>query len=419
MDQKDQRLRIAFFSAYLVGALVLLLTGWLAYRSLEMLVDKAHWVDHTNQVLLISQTALSLLKDAETGQRGYALSRDSAYLEPYFTGVNSLEYYLSALQSLTQDNAKQQARLPAIRKAIEQKLQVMEQAIALTNTRPERLPAFYASKEGKKRMDQVRRLLLAFEQEEKRLLSLRISALDASCRRAQYTVYWIIISYVMIVLVTFTVLKYLLRKRVEYEIQLRSLNEQLHLTNQELAVSNEELSATNEELNTTNEELQTTNEELSSTNEALHAAQQQLEQIRQELESSVLERTADLEQSQQRFRLMVEALPHKAFTATPEGEITYYNGRWYEYTGITRQSTPPKTWESIVPTQEYDQLAAIWETVLKTGEALELKNRFKRADGEYRWHLTRALPIRSEQGEITLWVGTATDIHEDITRAQQ
>jgi PAS domain S-box-containing protein len=419
MDQKDQRLRIAFFTAYLVGALVLLLTGWLAYRSLEMLVDKATWVDHTNQVLRSSQATLSLLKDAETGQRGYALSRDSAYLEPYFTGIDSLDYYVSTLQSLTRDNARQQALIPGIRTAIEQKLQVMERAIALTNTHPERLSAFYASKEGKKRMDQVRRVLFAFEQEEKRLLAVRTTALDASIRRAQYTVYWIIISYVVIVLVTFTVLKYLLRKRVEYESQLRSLNEQLHLTNQELAVTNQELSATNEELNTTNEELQTTNEELSSTNEALHAAQQQLEQIRQELESRVLQGTSDLEQSQERFRLMVEALPHKAFTATPQGEIIYYNGRWYEYTGLARQGTPPQTWENVIPPREYELMAATWTRALKTGEALEMKNRFKRADGEYRWHLTRALPIRNEQGEITMWVGTATDIHEEITREQQ
>jgi PAS domain S-box-containing protein len=419
MTQQKSSLRLTFFSAYLIGALVLLVTGWLAYQSLHLLIEKNRWVDHTSQVILTSERTLSLLKDAETGQRGYALSRDSTYLEPYFHSIDSVAPLVSALASLTRDNPRQQARIPTIKEAIDQKLRVMEQGIELTNTHPERLLAFYASRQGKQRMDQVRELLLAFEQEEKRLLAQRTQELDESILKAQYTVYWIVISYVLVVLVMFTVVKYFLRKQEEDERQLQRLYGQLELTNQELASVNEELSATNEELHATNEELQTTNEELSATNEALHASQKQLEQVQCELEHLVQERTLSLEQSQKRFRLLVETLPQMAFMATAQGEITFFNLRWYEYTGLAQQADVNESWKEVIHPHDLALTLTQWEHALQTGESFEIKNRFRRAsDGQYRWHLSQALPLRDEHGQIVHWVGSNTDIHKEIEREE-
>ncbi|MDJ1485612.1 CHASE3 domain-containing protein [Cytophagaceae bacterium YF14B1] len=269
MAQKDQKLRITFFIAYLTGALVLLLTGLLAYQSMRLLIDKSKWVNHTHQVLLTTETVLSLLKDAESGQRGYSLTKDSTYLEASFQGIDSVEYSIIRLESLTRDNPTQQARIPAIWQAVQKKIEVTVQGIELTNTHPEKMNEFYQSKVGKQRMDQIKRLLFIFEQEEHRLLGIRTRELDQSILRAQYSIYWIIISYVLIVLLTFTVIKYLLQKREGYESQLTLLNEQLQQTNDELAHTNQQLAHTNEELQTTNEELLITNERLHYSNTEL------------------------------------------------------------------------------------------------------------------------------------------------------
>ncbi|RRB04277.1 PAS domain-containing sensor histidine kinase [Larkinella rosea] len=120
-----------------------------------------------------------------------------------------------------------------------------------------------------------------------------------------------------------------------------------------------------------------------------------------------------VEASELRFRTLLETIPHMTWTNTPVGEVTFYNQQWYTYTGLDFQQTKDWGWQAMVHPDDLPFTLETYLKALETGTIFVVENRYRRAsDGMYRWHLNRALPIRDETGTITLWVGTATDIHE-------
>jgi PAS domain S-box-containing protein len=124
-----------------------------------------------------------------------------------------------------------------------------------------------------------------------------------------------------------------------------------------------------------------------------------------------------MQESVERQRLILEAMPQIAWTAMPTGEVTYYNQRWYDYTGQPRQQTELENWQAFThPEESYSSLENILK-VLASGEVNEIKIRIRRAsDAAFRWHLVRATPIRNDQHQLILWIGTCTDIHDETLR---
>lgn len=116
-------------------------------------------------------------------------------------------------------------------------------------------------------------------------------------------------------------------------------------------------------------------------------------------------------EGEERNRLMVDALPHIAWTNGPNGARDYYNQRWYEYSGLTVEETQAGGWEDIMHPEDIPQAAAIWDTAIEAGEAWGAEYRLRRSDGTFRLHLGRSEPIRAA-GKIIRWVGTATDIED-------
>jgi PAS domain S-box-containing protein len=119
-----------------------------------------------------------------------------------------------------------------------------------------------------------------------------------------------------------------------------------------------------------------------------------------------------LKESEQLFRFLADAIPHKLWTSAPDGSATYYNKGWYEYSGFDNfEELKAKIWDMLHPD---DKAIAIieWPKVIARGEPMQMEQRFRRHDGEYRWHLTRFSAHHDDNGQISLWVGTSTDIHE-------
>ncbi len=119
-----------------------------------------------------------------------------------------------------------------------------------------------------------------------------------------------------------------------------------------------------------------------------------------------------LEAEKQRFRTLLEAMPNLAWTTDAFGEPTFANSQWYEYTGLTQQQIMDQGWEKSVHPRDFALGLIAKQAALTTGGIFEGEYRLQRADGQYRWHLARALPVRDILGKITSWVGTLTDIHE-------
>jgi PAS domain S-box-containing protein len=126
-----------------------------------------------------------------------------------------------------------------------------------------------------------------------------------------------------------------------------------------------------------------------------------------EQELAALERVGE-----ERYRQLADAMPQIVWTADPDGATTYFNRRWFEYTGMDVADAGTNAWHVVVHPDDQPLAVARRDTTLRSGETFEAEYRFRSRDGEYRWHLGRAVPIRDDHGQIAFWVGTATDIHD-------
>jgi PAS domain S-box-containing protein len=119
-----------------------------------------------------------------------------------------------------------------------------------------------------------------------------------------------------------------------------------------------------------------------------------------------------LRESEARFRQLADAMPQIVFAATPEGNVDYFNRQWYEYTGVPEGETSFESWKHVHSPEGLARVMKAWPESLRTGQPYEIEYSLRRHDGEWRWHLGRALPIRDDSGRIVRWYGTNTDIHD-------
>ena len=124
-----------------------------------------------------------------------------------------------------------------------------------------------------------------------------------------------------------------------------------------------------------------------------------------------------LRESEQQFRMLADTMPLLAWYANPDGYIPWYNQRWYEYTGTTLDGMKGWNWQSVHDPEDVARVAAKWRAALASGEPWEDQFRLRRHDGELRWFLSRALPLRDRHGRIVRWFGTNVDI-DDQKRAE-
>src|SRR5262245_58597743 len=119
-----------------------------------------------------------------------------------------------------------------------------------------------------------------------------------------------------------------------------------------------------------------------------------------------------LRTSEERFRNLANAVPDIVWTAAPDGSITFANDRWFQYCGITPEQNERGWPELVLHPDDRERCHAEWTHALRDGTDYEIEVRNRRHDGEYRWFLTRASPIRDRDGCITAWFGSTTDIHD-------
>ncbi|MDQ6808828.1 MAG: ATP-binding protein, partial [Verrucomicrobiota bacterium] len=108
----------------------------------------------------------------------------------------------------------------------------------------------------------------------------------------------------------------------------------------------------------------------------------------------------------------------KIFTATPAGEVDYFNGQWMDFTGLTFEQIRDWGWLQFIHPDDVAENVRSWEYSIETGEPFYLQHRFRRADGTYRWHVSRAHAMRDAAGKLVMWIGSNTDI-EEIRQAKE
>ena len=127
----------------------------------------------------------------------------------------------------------------------------------------------------------------------------------------------------------------------------------------------------------------------------------------------------DLRRSERELRDVIEAMPTMVWIAGTDGSNEFGNRRWQEYTGLSHERTVGPVWQDVVHPTDLKRHWEKWSASLASGEPFENEVRYRRAaDGEYRWFLSRAVPLRDEHGKILRWYGVSTDI-EDRKRAEE
>jgi PAS domain S-box-containing protein len=119
-----------------------------------------------------------------------------------------------------------------------------------------------------------------------------------------------------------------------------------------------------------------------------------------------------LRASEARYRFLAEAIPVQIWTATPDGALDYVTQRVADYFGVTVEQVLGAGWRDVIHPDDLPQAVERWTHSLGTGEPYEVEFRLRGADGQYRWHIARALPQFDESGKVVRWFGTNTDIVE-------
>ena len=109
------------------------------------------------------------------------------------------------------------------------------------------------------------------------------------------------------------------------------------------------------------------------------------------------------------FRVIADAVPQMMWSALPDGWIDWYNARWYEFTGQTRDEAAGWGWQAVHHPEDLPGVMRAWPGSIASGKPFEMEFRLRRADGAFRWFLTRAIPVRGADGAIVRWYGSNTD----------
>lgn len=117
-------------------------------------------------------------------------------------------------------------------------------------------------------------------------------------------------------------------------------------------------------------------------------------------------------ESEEQFRTLADNIANFAWIADAQGSIYWYNKRWYDYTGATLEDVRGFGWTKFHHPDHIERAVEHYQSSLESGEPWEDVFPLRGKDGEYRWFLSRALPIRDKSGRIARWLGTNTDVTE-------
>ncbi|PHV36274.1 ATP-binding protein [Janthinobacterium sp. BJB304] len=126
----------------------------------------------------------------------------------------------------------------------------------------------------------------------------------------------------------------------------------------------------------------------------------------------------NLRHSEEDLRALANSIPQLAWIASFDGTIAWYNQRWHDYTGTTAEQMAGDGWSIAYDAQHLPSMLQAWKAALREGTPFEMEFPIRGADGQYRWFLTRANPVRDRGGQLLRWFGTSTDV-DQVKRAQE
>jgi len=180
-----------------LSLIILFISSLASYVSINNLIKSTELVKHSDEVILTSEAVISTLKDAETGQRGYLLTGNKIFLQPYYGSTDTAMAALNRIEAQTKDNVVQQKNVAELRNILARRLNIITSTIEIKSLGGQIDPTVLL--EGKTYMDQARAVVTRMVKEEKRLLESRTVELN---KLTAYTPILILIAAVLAILIT-------------------------------------------------------------------------------------------------------------------------------------------------------------------------------------------------------------------------
>jgi PAS domain S-box-containing protein len=440
------------------------------YANFRTISESGRRVDHARRVVVGIEHALSVLKDAETGQRGYLLTGKDRYLGPYRSADAELDKILDQLEDLTADNQRQKGKIAELRRLATDKMVELRQTVALRDEKGEDAALGVVQSDlGLGIMDRARKVVADLEGEEERLLAQRSAATQDAIHRA-ITTFAVTTGMALALLMMVIDLNrrdHIQRERAGEAIRqseswlsttLTSIGDAVIATDGDGRVrflnpiaetltgwtQGEAAGRTLEEIfvivnETTRQPVESPVDRVIREGVIVGLANHTIVIARDGTETAIEDSAAPikdregrvigvvmvfqdaterrrhqeaLRESEARFRQMVESIPQLAWMAHPNGNIFWYNRRWYDYTGTVPEQMEGGGWRSVHDPAVLPTVEIRWRAAIDSGEPFDMVFPLKGADGMFRPFLTRIMPLKDEQGRVVRWFGTNTDITE-------
>ncbi len=120
----------------------------------------------------------------------------------------------------------------------------------------------------------------------------------------------------------------------------------------------------------------------------------------------------EIKASEDRLRMIIDTIPTLAWSTRADGSAEFFNQRWLDYTGLTKEKALDQGWAAAIHPKDVGMLMEWWTQVRASKAQGEVEARIRRFDGRYGWFLFRAAPLLDPQGNVVMWYGTNTDIED-------
>lgn len=365
-------------TVFTISILLLILTFGISFYSFYEVMKKADRVEHTNLVLFKLEGILSVLKDAETGLRGYLLTEDAEFLEPYRGSYFKVLETFNEAKRLTRDNKSQQKKLDTLKTLINQRFAHIAKTIELEKSAKKDSALLLVSNgSGKKIMDNMRRVVGEMIKEELHLKKEQSNEVKASSSATP--LYLLLSSFLSLIIAVFA-----------FVVTNREINKEL--------IMKKELKKAYVDLKEINEEFVRTDEHLKDLNS--------------NLERIIEERTNAIIEYERKYQFAINYIPQFVWTCDEQGEAEFFNRNWLNYTGQSFEEAKEKGWTTILHPDDKQNTLEAWNAASQTGNEFKVEYRLRKYDGTYRWFLARAVRMKSSKTANSKWFGIATDIQD-------
>jgi PAS domain S-box-containing protein len=464
--------RLLVVCGVVVAALAL--NAGVTFRLISELRRDAREVAETDDLLAAFEKVISLAKDAETGQRGYLITQDPSYLEPYDRAVVALGEQFKRLERLTAARPQTRQQLDEIKRRLDARLETLAQNIKLADSEGfEAAQTSIQTGRGKREMDALRRAVDDVIAQESAALAYQLKHAETNYQSALLTSAVSNLFGLAMLGALIVVLRRHLHERAVAADALRDERERFRTTLASIgdAVITTDVAGRVTYLNAVAESLTGWTNAEAQGQPLANVFDIVNEHSRQHVESPVervlrenvvvglanhtvliskdgVERPIDdsaapirdhegrtfgvvlvfrdvtarreadrqLRETERQFRTLADTIPQLAWMADPDGSVFWYNRRWYDYTGTTLEQMQGWGWQSVHDPDELPRVLEKFRAALAAGEHWEDTFPLRRSDGVMRWHLSRMMPLRDDEGRVVRWFGTNTDVtHERET----